>query len=61
MGIGKEVPWLPWIFIDGTDKVEGGLMCYFSVLFVPLCPPGNFSSDSLDSQLPCVTFSIKSG
>jgi len=26
---GKEGPWPSWIFIDGTDKVEKGLMMIF--------------------------------
>jgi len=58
---GGAVPH-PLIFINGTDKVEGGLMVLFFGLFpFPPPPPGNFSADALDSQLPCLTFSIKNG
>jgi len=48
----------PWIFIHGTDKVEGGLMVLFLVLFVFLLPPpGNFSAyafthDPLSAKCP---------
>jgi len=50
----------PLDFLDGADKVEGGLMVlFFGRLF--RCPPflGDFSVNALDSQLPCLTFSIK--
>jgi len=38
----------PWIFVRGTDKVEGGLMVLFLALFFSVAPfPGNFSADAL--------------
>jgi len=38
-----------WIFIDDTDKVEGGLTMLFfrSCFFRCLSHPGNFSADAL--------------
>jgi len=51
MGVGREGPWPPWIFIDCTDKVEGGLMVlFFGLVFTVKPPPGNFSADAFDSH-----------
>jgi len=53
-----------WIFINGIDKVEGGLMVlFFGLVFFhwPHPPPEKFSAGALDSQLYCLTFSIKNG
>jgi len=36
------------------------MMLFFGLVFtVGLLPPGNYSADILNSQLPCLTFSIK--
>jgi len=43
-----------WIFIDGTNKVEGGLIVLFLILFLPLVLLGNYFADALNSHLPCV-------
>jgi len=40
-GHGRQ-PWSPWIFIHDTDKLEGGLMVLFLVLFFPLPFPPEF-------------------
>jgi len=37
----------PWIFIHGTDKVEGGLIMLFFDLIFDVGPSGNFSADAL--------------
>jgi len=49
--------------MHSTDKVEGSLMVlFFGLVFtVGLPPHGHFSANALDSQLPCLTFSIKNG
>jgi len=39
---GRERPWPPWIFIDGTEKVEGGLMVLFFGLVFTVGPPWKF-------------------
>jgi len=58
----REGPFPSRIFIDGTDKVEGGLMVlFFGIVFPVGRSLGKFSADALDSQLPCFTFSIKKG
>jgi len=48
VGSGGQGSCPPWIFILGTDKVEGGLMVLFLILFFPLLPTSeNFSADAL--------------
>jgi len=45
IGVGsgvREGPWPPWIYIDGTDKVERGLMVLFFGLVFTVGLPGNF-------------------
>jgi len=45
MGVGREDrgPWPQWIFIQNTDKVEGGLMVlFFGLVFSVDPPPWNF-------------------
>jgi len=45
MGVGSGA-WrgrgLPWIFMDATDKVEGGLMVLFFGLVFPVAPLPKF-------------------
>jgi len=37
---GPWAPWLTWVFIDGTDKVEGGLVVlFFGLVFTVETPP----------------------
>jgi len=39
MGVGSKGGGMPpWIFIHGTDKVEGGLMVFFFGLVFFRCP-----------------------
>jgi len=45
MGVGGQ-----WIFIHGTDNVEGGLIVLFSVAPPPLHPK-KFSADALVYEL----------
>jgi len=36
---GREGPWPPWIFMDDTDKVEGGFMVlFFGLVFTVGAP-----------------------
>jgi len=45
---GAEGAVAPWIFIHGTDKVEGGLMVlFFGLVFSAAPPSGNFSANAL--------------
>jgi len=40
----------PWIFIQDTDKVEGGLLIFFCLVYFFRCPfPYSFSADALAS------------
>jgi len=39
MGFGSRGPCPSWIFIRGTDKVEGGLMVLLFVLVFSISPP----------------------
>jgi len=51
---GREDPCPPWIFIDGTDKVEGSLMVLFFGIVFTVGVPWKFFAEALDSQFPCV-------
>jgi len=61
VGSGEQGRGPPWIFIDGTDKIEGSLIVLFFCLdfTVGPTPPESFFTDALDSHLPCLMFSIK--
>jgi len=48
VGSGGQESAHPWIFIYGTDKVEGGLMMLFFGVVFSIALPGNFSADALD-------------
>jgi len=58
MGVGsggREGSWPLWIFIDGSDKVEGGLMVLFFGLAFPVepsSPPEIFLPTSLIHSFP---------
>jgi len=50
-----------WLFIDDTDKVEGGLMLLFFSLVFPLPSLEFFLPTPLIHSFSCLTFNIKNG